>query len=126
MQHESKTEKYQKETYDEKTQEILKRLEEKYPFLNFFFKDIPEMTIESIRKTRNRLIIGGVLGMIMVIFISVLMVHSLMTFEDDPNKTFVENLGYIYYYTLCIGYFIPTYHIMSLFINVAWIYFKFN
>lgn len=112
--------------YDEKTRAILRGLQESYPFLNFFFKDIPELTRDSMRRTMHRMFLCGIVTAGVVAAIVILMIYSLATFEDDPQRPFIENIGYGLYYTLAIGYSLPISYILTMGINVAWIYFKLN
>ena len=110
----------------EKTNQILAKLEKKYPFLDFSFKDIEEMTVESMIKTRNRMFFFGMICVLLIISILVLTIHSLFTYEEDEKKTFVENFGYVYYYLLSISYYIPMSFVLLFVMNVSWDYFKYN
>ena len=110
----------------EKTNRVLANLEKKYPFLDFNFKDIEEMTLESMIKTRNRMFIFGMTCVILIITILLLTIHSLFTYQEDPNKTFVENFGHFYYYLVSISYYIPMSFVLLFVTNVAWDFFKSN
>ena len=111
---------------ERKTNEVLEALEKKYPFLDFSFKEIPEMTIESMTTTRNRMFLFGLVNIILAVIIIGLTIHSLFTYVEDENKTFVENFGYVYYYVLSISYYIPMTFIVLFVMNVTWDYFKYN
>ena len=111
---------------EEKTNQILEELEKKYPFFDFSFKDIPEMTVESMKKTRNRMFGFGIVVSCLIILLIGLTIHSLITYEEDEKKTFIENFGYCYYYLLSISYYIPLSFILLFLMNVSWDYFKYN
>ena len=84
------------------------------------------MTMESMIKTRNRMFIFGMICVLLIITILLLTIHSLFTYQEDENKTFVENFGYLYYYILSISYYIPMSFVLLFVMNVSWDYFKYN
>ncbi|KAL7713454.1 Uncharacterized protein QTN25_008975 [Entamoeba marina] len=112
--------------YDEKTENLLRRLQDSYPFLDFFFKDIRPFTIDVMKSTRNSVFVFAMACLILLLVIVIMTIYSVLTFEEDPNKSFVENVGYLYYYTLVIAYSLPVSYFLVTFLNVSWTYFKFN
>ena len=111
---------------DAPTEQILRDLYEQHPFLSFLFKTIPPLTDASMRGTMHRMFLGGCVCVTLVLLIVVMTAYSVVTFEEDPSKTFVENVGYLYYYIMVVAYSVPTVYAFIAMLNVSWLYFKFN
>ena len=112
--------------YDERTAKIFKELYTKHPLLQFLFPKRPKLDKDYIKKVIRQFYIVSAFNGIMFVITIIATIYSLFTFEDDPEKTFIENLGYTYYYILIIGYSLSVLVGMMLILNASWIYFKLN